>query len=145
MAVRKADALRAAMERLLAGKPIRIKDSWDGKRTWENVRKEADVPRSTAARARDVIKEWEDRTGQATIPAKETSSDIPHPTQPSPHETNRNLRETVRILANHVQALTIALEDRERIIESLRTQLQGSANVEIFPRRNRAHINSSKN
>jgi len=51
-------ALRAAMERLLAGKPTRT----DGRLIKENLYKEAGVSRATMNRAPDVLAEWDRRT-----------------------------------------------------------------------------------
>jgi hypothetical protein len=51
-------ALRAAMERLLAGKPTRS----DGRLIKENLYKEAGVSRATMNRALDILTEWNERT-----------------------------------------------------------------------------------
>jgi hypothetical protein len=48
-------ALRAAMERLFAGRPRRT----DGRLTKQNLWKEADVSRATMNRARTVLAEWD--------------------------------------------------------------------------------------
>ncbi|MCX4460280.1 hypothetical protein OOK58_56395 [Streptomyces sp. NBC_01728] len=51
-------ALRAAMERLLAGKPART----DGRLIKENLYREAGVSRATMNRAPDILTEWNERT-----------------------------------------------------------------------------------
>jgi hypothetical protein len=51
-----AAALRAAMNRLFAGKPQRT----DGRLVKENLRREADVSHATMHRARKVMTEWDD-------------------------------------------------------------------------------------
>ncbi|MEU9286231.1 hypothetical protein AB0D57_16290 [Streptomyces sp. NPDC048275] len=53
-----AKALRAAMERLLAGRPSRT----DGRLTKENLYREADVSRATMNRAHNILAEWDRRT-----------------------------------------------------------------------------------
>ncbi|WP_329142872.1 hypothetical protein OIU91_04340 [Streptomyces sp. NBC_01456] len=53
-----AKALRAAMERLLTGRPSRT----DGRLTKENLYREADVSRATMNRAHKILAEWDRRT-----------------------------------------------------------------------------------
>ncbi|GAQ54899.1 hypothetical protein a10_04714 [Streptomyces acidiscabies] len=54
-------ALRAAMERLLTGKPQRT----DGRLIKDNLWKEAQVSRATMNRAVSILREWEARTAEA--------------------------------------------------------------------------------
>ncbi|MCD9146011.1 hypothetical protein [Streptomyces albireticuli] len=61
MSPRTGQALRAAMERLFAGKPART----DGKLTKNNLWREAGVSRATMNRATAVLAEWDDRVGQS--------------------------------------------------------------------------------
>ncbi|MFJ9521818.1 hypothetical protein ACIRPK_26640 [Kitasatospora sp. NPDC101801] len=58
VSARAAKALRAAMERLLAGRPTRT----DGRLMKENLYKEADVSRATMNRAHGILAEWDQRT-----------------------------------------------------------------------------------
>ncbi|MET9079000.1 hypothetical protein ABZX95_44390 [Streptomyces sp. NPDC004232] len=53
-----AKALRAAMERLFAGRPSRT----DGRLTKENLYREAGVSRATMNRAHSILAEWDRRT-----------------------------------------------------------------------------------
>lgn len=55
-----ATALRAAMQRLFAGKPQRT----DGRLTKQNLWKEAGVSRATMNRAHTILKEWDDHLAQ---------------------------------------------------------------------------------
>ncbi|MDD9380413.1 hypothetical protein M8Z33_27920 [Streptomyces sp. ZAF1911] len=55
-----AKALRAAMQRLFAGKP----QSTDGRLTKENLWREAQVSRATMNRARPILAEWDARIAE---------------------------------------------------------------------------------
>ncbi|MFH9016563.1 hypothetical protein ACH4C6_35275 [Streptomyces sp. NPDC017943] len=55
-------ALREAMERLFAGRPIRT----DGKLTKQNLWREAGVSRATMNRATAVLADWDNRVSQST-------------------------------------------------------------------------------
>jgi hypothetical protein len=122
-------ALRGAMERLLRGEPSRT----DGSLTWNNVCAEAGVPRATAARASDLIAEWQ--TSLRTRVAAPCDHPVGHERIALAEErarreamTNEELRDTVKVMANKIQALTLGLEQRDRVIGELRrTQPNGPA------------------
>lgn len=126
MAIRPAAAvaLHDAIARLLAGERRRT----DGRLTWINVCTEAGVPRATAARAHDLIAEWQDGLKRrapvdaARVPAEEAralKAQLAERARANA-ETVKNLRATIRIMANHIQALTLALEQRDAAIAALR-------------------------
>ena len=126
MAIRPAAAaaLRDAMAHLLAGEHRRT----NGRLTWTNVYTEAGVPRATAARAHDLIAEWQDAlkrcapASAARVPAEEAhalKAQLAERARANA-ETVKNLRATIRTMANHIQALTLALEQRDAAIAALR-------------------------
>jgi hypothetical protein len=133
MSIRKSEALRAAMRRIINGKPIRLKDSWDGKRTWENVYKEAGVPRSTAARAKDIIAEWDTLLGGRVKPPQASTQDASSKQAGKSGETTavtiRGLRDTIRTLANHIQALMLLSDEQGRTIAKLTEQLESTSGI----------------
>ncbi|SFB64674.1 hypothetical protein SAMN05216266_1467 [Amycolatopsis marina] len=55
--------LRAAMQRLLDGTPIRT----DGALTKENLGREAEVSHATVHRAQDILAEWDAHIGRAVL------------------------------------------------------------------------------
>lgn len=63
-------ALRDAMERLLAGKPQRT----DGRLIKQNLWKEAGISRATMNRAADVLQEWNARTAPSQDTAQQRRS-----------------------------------------------------------------------
>lgn len=132
-----AEALRAAMHRLLAGDA----GSTDGRLTWANVHGLAGVPKATADRATDVKAEWKQRLAARRAEAKPvtaTETDDEHVFRRA--ETAAGLRQTIRIMADHIQALTLAVEDleamvndRDRIIADLRGDLARATGANIVP------------
>ncbi|WP_328493499.1 hypothetical protein OHS59_12605 [Streptomyces sp. NBC_00414] len=66
-----AKALRAALERLLAGRPSRT----DGRLTKENLYREAGVSRATMNRAHGILAEWDRRTAATGTPGETRSDD----------------------------------------------------------------------
>lgn len=125
-----ATALRAAMTRLLAGEAQRT----DGKLTWSNVIAEAGVPRATAARAKDIIAEWQEALQQRGPAASLGKQDDVRALKAELEEkaranaqTVKGLRDTIRTMANHIQALTLALDERDRFIANLRAGHAGAA------------------
>lgn len=118
-------ALREAVAVILAGNPVKT----DRELTWNNVCVEAEVPRSTAARAADVIAEW--KAARAEYLAKTETAHANAPRAESVTENSRSLslvkvndglRNTIRVMANHIQALTLALRQKEALIAQLRKQ-----------------------
>lgn len=123
-----AEALRAAMQRLLGGKPLHT----DGSLIWNNVWREAGVSRATAGRAEDIIEEWKTKLRERaadgnveptpTEAIRELERKLEEKARAS-KETNEALRGTIRVMANHIQALTLALRQKEAIIEQLTADL----------------------
>jgi hypothetical protein len=118
------------MTRLLAGETQRT----DGKLTWNNVIAEAGVPRASAARAKDIIAEWQEALQQRGSTANlDKQNDVRalkaelEERARANAETVNGLRDTIRTMANHIQALTLALDERDRIIADLRTSHAGAA------------------
>ncbi len=129
MAIRPAaaEALRVAMTRLWAGTPQHC----DGKLTWNNVCREAGVARATAARAGDLIAEWKNALAEPAC-----SGSVPTHLEKMRERRDRReakvrtaseildeLRDTIHILANHIQALSLALERKEAQVARLQGEL----------------------
>lgn len=143
-----AEALRSAMRRLVNGAAIHT----GGELTWENVWREAGVPRATANRATDVKAEWkellevraDDPNAVKTVGEKvrELQQKLDEKDRESA-ETNKGLRNTINIMANHIQALTLALRKAEEDAKGIRTEMarlqaelaQGVSNVTSLPSR----------
>jgi hypothetical protein len=123
-------ALRMGMEKLLDGKPERS----EGHLTWNNVCLEAGIPRSTAARATDVIGEWktalEQRPHRPRVERVSTTKVAMRTV--SVAEANQGLRDTIRVMANHIQALSLALEQKDVVIHNLTA---GVTTVSVFSKR----------
>ena len=115
-------ALRAAMTRLLDGKPVAL----SGKLTDQRLAAEAGVSRSTLVRSGTFYEEW--RQAKATRGTKRAS-------KPSLSSSNADsnytaLRQTIEILANKINALTLTLRQRDEQIVALTGQLaQGGVHV----------------
>jgi hypothetical protein len=115
---RNAAALREAMTLLLAGQPHRT----DGQLLWRNVWVEAGVSKATAYRAREIMAEWDAAVrGRArpTVPAPNDVAGAPSIAR----ETVAGYRSVVLALTGHVQAVTAALEEKDRTIRELRDAL----------------------
>jgi phage shock protein A len=142
---RNVDALRAAMQLLLAGN----KRLTNGALTWTNVHTEANVPRATANRAVEVKQEWTDALRELAR-AESAAGDGVRPgaeqggkdddEEDGKSKTIRGLRETIRIMADHIQALTVAIhqlevaiKEREATIEILHHELASSKGSNIIP------------
>ncbi|MEU1447148.1 hypothetical protein [Streptomyces mirabilis] len=95
-------ALRAAMERLLAGRPT----CTDGRLVKENLYREAGVSRATMNRAHDILTEWNHRT--ATTGAR------------TPGEARRD---------DELQSLKRELKETKRERTDLQRRLDASATV----------------
>jgi hypothetical protein len=132
-----ADALRNAMAHLLAGNAKRT----NGELIWNNVWVEAGVPRSTAARATEVITEWKAllqarRKSDEPIPTTNTEiiRDLEQRMEKKTRkaaETQQGLRETIRTLANQIQALTLALELKDAVIADLQRQVEAGTGGKV--------------
>jgi hypothetical protein len=109
MTVRKkhADALRSAMEQLLTGD----KGTTNGQLTWTNVHLRADVAKATANRAHDVKAEWKAKLEELARTAAESKAAEKIEAPASEHSVASGLRATIRIMADHIQALTITVDD----------------------------------
>ncbi len=132
-----AAALRDAMAKLLAG----TSQHTDGKLTWHNVYIEAGIPRATAARAKDVITEW-----QEAVRTRSQSDAPPLPSEQPQHlkeeldqrtqeaaATHQALRETIRIMANQIQALSLAVEQKDATIANLRAEVVAISGNKVVP------------
>lgn len=136
MAVNKdnAKALRGAMATLLAMAPQ------DGMHTltWNNVCAAAGVPRPTAARATDLIAEWkvsvESLRNQAGLTKKSGKSEAPVEKEVRDTETIRVLRDTVRMMANHIQALTLAMAKKDILLAALEAE-RGAGKIVVLGER----------
>jgi hypothetical protein len=106
MTVRKkhADALRSAMEQLLTGD----KGTTNGQLTWTNVHLRADVAKATA---NDVKAEWKAKLEELARTAAESKAAEKIEAPASEHSVASGLRATIRIMADHIQALTITVDD----------------------------------
>jgi hypothetical protein len=137
---KKVEALRAAMELLLSGE----RRITNGDLTWVNVHTEAGVPKATADRAHDVKQEWKDALSRRVRPAQ--SAVYPQNEAEASEEENstsrtiRGLRNTTHIMANHIQALVLAVERlevmlqvRDETIASLHRQLADATGSNVIP------------
>lgn len=126
-------ALREAMARLLAGEPRRT----DGRLTKANLAKEAGVSRATAHRAAAVLADFD----RAIVQLRETPEQVPGflarirelevqlaRTTAEKERIIKDLRASVNLLAQRVQALTLAYQQ-------LWTETEGQrGNVSRLPR-----------
>ncbi|UQR64878.1 hypothetical protein LRP30_06140 [Bradyrhizobium sp. C-145] len=128
-------ALRAAMARLLDGRPERT----DGALTVANLAREAGVSRATANRAADLLAEF--RAAEA------------HQRRSSPHALKQRirtleaelravrgaemaeLRSLSRTLAQHIQMLTLQVAERDAQITRLQDELAQSPQANVIPLR----------
>ncbi|KAA0584839.1 hypothetical protein HUE56_28095 (plasmid) [Azospirillum oryzae] len=125
------------MAKLLAGTSQRT----DGKLTWHNVYTEAGIPRATAARAKDVITEWQEavrtrsQSDAQPLPSEQTQrlkEELDQRTQEAA-ATHQALRETIRIMANQIQALSLAVEQKDATIANLRAEVAAVAGNKVVP------------
>lgn len=114
------NALRLAMRRLLGGDA----GETDGSLSWTNVYVLAGVKKATAYRAAELRQEW---AALVEARAKLAEAEVAEKQKP---DSPAALRRTITIMANHIQALSLAvdhleteLSGKELIISGLRTEL----------------------
>ena len=135
-------ALRAAMARLLEGRPERT----DGALTVANLAREAGVSRATANRAADLLAEF-----RAAEARQRRSS--PHVLKQRIRTLEAELRAVrgaemaelrtlTRTLAQHIQMLTLQVAERDAVITRLQDELAQSRETTISPLRRSAREGS---
>ena len=128
-------ALRAAMKRLLAGRPERT----DGALTIVNLAREAGVSRATANRAGDLLAEFrtaearQRRSSQQAL--KERIRTLEAELRAVRGAEIADLRALARTLAQHIQVLTLQVDERDAVIDSLRQELARSGDARVIPLR----------
>ncbi|MEI2298770.1 hypothetical protein [Ensifer sp. MJa1] len=126
-------ALRAAMARLLHGRPERT----DGALTVSNLEREAGVSRATANRAADLLAEFrvaEARHRRSSPRAlKERVRALEAELRAVRGAETAELRGLVRTLAQHNQVLTLQVAERDAVIEGLQQELDRSGNARVVP------------
>ena len=124
-------ALRAAMARLLDGRPERT----DGALTVANLAREAGVSRATANRAVDVLAEFraaEARHRRATPRAlKERIRALEAELRAVRGAEIAELRGLARTLAQHIQVLTLQIAERDAVIVGLQDELDRSREAKV--------------
>lgn len=126
-------ALRAAMARLLDGRPERT----DGALTVSNLAREAGVSRATANRAADLLAEFraaEGRHRQSSPRAlKERVRALEAELRAVRGAEIAELRSLARTLAQNIQVLTLQVAERDAVIEGLQQELARSGNARVVP------------
>ena len=128
-------ALRAAMKRLLAGRPERT----DGALTIMNLAREAGVSRATANRAGDLLAEFraaearQRRSSQQAL--KERIRTLEAELRAVRGAEIADLRALARTLAQHIQVLTLQVAERDAVIDGLRQELARSGGARVIPLR----------
>lgn len=124
-------ALRAAMARLLNGRPERT----DGALTVSNLAREAGVSRATANRAVGLLAEFravEARHRRSSPRAlKERVRALEAELRAVRGAEIAELRGCARTLAQHIQVLTLQIAERDAVIEGLRQELARSGNARV--------------
>ena len=128
-------ALRAAMARLLDGRPERT----DGALTVSNLAREAGVSRATANRAADLLAEFraaEARHRQFSPRAlKERVRALEAELRVVRGAEIAELRGLARTLAQHIQVLTLQVAERDAVIAGLQYELDRSREAKVVPLR----------
>ncbi|MFF3460539.1 hypothetical protein ACFYXH_40950 [Streptomyces sp. NPDC002730] len=116
-------ALRAAMERLLAGRPTRT----DGRLVKENLYREAGVSRATMNRAHCILADWDRRTAAtgARTPGEARRDDELHDL----HVELRNLKRERTQLQGRLDASATVIAALHHDNAALRDQLNGRGTV----------------
>jgi uncharacterized protein YlxW (UPF0749 family) len=128
-------ALRAAMKRLLAGRPERT----DGALTIMNLAREAGVSRATANRAGDLLAEFraaearQRRSSQQAL--KERIRTLEAELRAVRGAEIADLRALARTLAQHIQVLTLQVAERDAVIDGLRQEPARSGDARVIPLR----------
>ncbi|SRR6266851_7212664 len=128
-------ALRAAMVRLLDGRPERT----DGALTISNLAREAGVSRATANRAADLLAEFraaEVRHRRSSPQAlKQRIRSLEAELRAVRGAGMAELRTLTRTLAQHIQVLTLQVAERDAVIVALQDELARSHDARIIPLR----------
>lgn len=128
-------ALRAAMARLLDGRPERT----DGALTVSNLAREAGVSRATANRAVGLLVEFraaEARHRRSCPRAlKERVRALEAELRSVRGAEIAELRSLVRTLAQHIQVLTLQVAERDAVIAGLQDELARSSATKVVPLR----------
>jgi chromosome segregation ATPase len=128
-------SLRAAMERLLDGRPERT----DGALTVTNLAREAGVSRATANRAGDLLAQFraaEARHRRSSPQAlKKRMRALEAELRAVRGAELAELRALVRTLAQHIQVLTLQVAERDAVIEGLQEELARSGDAKVIPLR----------
>jgi hypothetical protein len=128
-------ALRAAMARLLDGRPERT----DGALTVANLAREADVSRATANRAADLLAEFraaEARERRSSPQAlKQRIRTLEAELRAVRGAELAELRRLNRTLAQHIQMLTLQVAERDAVITRLQDELAQSQEANVIPLR----------
>lgn len=135
-------ALRAAMARLLDGRPERT----DGALTVANLAREAGVSRATANRAADLLAEFRAAEGrqQRSSPKalKQRIRTLEAELRAARGVEMAELRALTRTLAQHIQMLTLQVAERDAVIARLQDELAQSREATIIPLRRPARDGS---
>lgn len=128
-------ALRAAMARLLDGRPVRT----DGALTVANLAREAGVSRATANRAADLLAEFraaEARHRRSSPQAlKQRIRTLEAELRAVRGAELAELRRLNRTLAQHIQMLTLQVAERDAVITRLQDELAQSREANVIPLR----------
>ncbi|MER9134033.1 MULTISPECIES: hypothetical protein [unclassified Mesorhizobium] len=112
-------ALRAAMERLLDGRP----DRTDGALTVSNLAREASVSRATANRAVDLLAEFRAAEARHRRSSPQALKDRVRSLEAELRAVRgaemAELRALTRTLAQHIQVLTLQVAERDAVIAGL--------------------------
>ncbi|MER8785508.1 hypothetical protein NKH60_30580 [Mesorhizobium sp. M1006] len=112
-------ALRAAMERLLDGRP----DRTDGALTVSNLAREASVSRATANRAVDLLAEFRAAEARHRRSSPQALKDRVRSLEAELRAVRgaemAELRALTRTLAEHIQVLTLQVAERDAVIAGL--------------------------
>ncbi|MER9669537.1 hypothetical protein [Mesorhizobium sp. M0203] len=123
------------MKRLLAGRPERT----DGALTIANLAREAGVSRATANRAGDLLAEFraaEARHRRSSPQAlKERIRALEAELRAVRGAEIADLRALARMLAQHIQVLTLQVAERDAVIDGLQTELARSVDARVVPLR----------
>ncbi|OKO92416.1 hypothetical protein AC629_00540 [Bradyrhizobium sp. NAS80.1] len=128
-------ALRAAMARLLDGRPERT----DGALTVANLAREAGVSRATANRAADLLAEFrvaearQRRSSPQTL--KQRIRTLEAELRAVRGAEMAELRTRNRTLAQHIQILTLQVAERDAVIARLQEELAQSREANVIPLR----------
>ncbi|ODU54844.1 MAG: hypothetical protein ABS99_08600 [Acetobacteraceae bacterium SCN 69-10] len=130
-------ALRAAMKRLLDGRPERT----DGALTVANLAREAGVSRATANRAGDLLAELRAAEARLRRSSPRALKERIHALEAELRAVRgaemAELRALTRTLAQHIQVLTLQVAERDAVIAGLRDELDRSREAKVVPLRHR--------